>query len=412
MSVYKIGANSVHADDPSLNEQLATAYAGKVRPLCLCIPAGVPMYIAKIDQARFLIKRMPNSGGQHSPSCDSYEPPPELSGLGQVLGSAIVENPDDATASLKFAFSLSKIGKRNTPVATGTEHDSVKADGNKLTLRGTLHYLWEQAGFNRWSPAMRDKQTMRDKRNWYVIRKFLLEHAEGKFAKGSELSRLLYIPESFRADAKDEINQRRMAQMMSIAASGNGARQLMLMIAEVKEFAPSRYGHKMVVKHLPLFHFMIADDLYKRLIRRFELEMGLVEALPGSHLIVIATFGIGPTGVASVEEMALMCVDEHWIPFESTYDHMLLSAMVDQERCFVKGMRYNLPSTSPLACAVMTDVGSSPVAAYIVPPGASDEYVAALDHLVEESDLAPWRWSPGNGEPLPPLPAPHSTSHR
>ncbi|MBV9035044.1 MAG: DUF1173 family protein, partial [Acidobacteriaceae bacterium] len=33
-------------------------------------------------------------------------PPAELSGLGEVLGSAIQENVNDGTTSLKFAFSL------------------------------------------------------------------------------------------------------------------------------------------------------------------------------------------------------------------------------------------------------------------------------------------------------------------
>jgi len=398
MAIYKIGPATIHADAPDLNAHLLAAYENKVRPLCLCVPDGIPMYIAKINQDRYLVKRMPNSGGQHSPACDSYEPPPELSGLGQVLGSAIVENPEDTTTTLKFAFSLSKIGKRMTPIASAGEHDSVKADGNKLTLRGALHYLWEQAGFNRWFPAMHDK------RNWFVIRKFLLQEAEGKFAKGTELSQQLYIPESFRAENKEGITQRRMAQMMPIAASNGGTRRLMLMIAEVKEFTPSRYGHKLIVKHVPDFHFMVAEDLYKRLTKRFELELGLVDAVPGSHLITIATFGIGPTGVASLEEVALMCVNDKWIPFETLYDQTLLGVLIDQNRHFVKGMRYNLPSSRPLACAVLTDAGTTPVATYIIPPGAADGYIAAVDSLIAESELRPWKWAPGSGAAMPELP--------
>jgi hypothetical protein len=65
------------------------------------------MYVAKVDD-KYLIKRMPNSGSGHAPACDSYEPPPELSGLGQVIGSAIQENPDEGTTALKFDFALSK----------------------------------------------------------------------------------------------------------------------------------------------------------------------------------------------------------------------------------------------------------------------------------------------------------------
>ncbi|KMQ81296.1 DNA polymerase III, gamma/tau subunit [Candidatus Burkholderia pumila] len=38
---------------------------------------------------------------------------------------------------------------------------SFKANSKKLTLRGTLlhYYLWEQAGLNRWSPAMAGKRS-------------------------------------------------------------------------------------------------------------------------------------------------------------------------------------------------------------------------------------------------------------
>ena len=30
----------------------------------------------------------------------------------------------------------------------------MKADASKLSLKATLHYLWEEAGFNRWSDRM------------------------------------------------------------------------------------------------------------------------------------------------------------------------------------------------------------------------------------------------------------------
>ncbi|KAG0314078.1 hypothetical protein BGZ97_009660 [Linnemannia gamsii] len=217
---------------------------------------------------------------------------------------------------------------------------------------------------------------------------------------------MLYIPESFRADHKDEIAQRRMAKMMPIVSVEGKVRRLMLMIAEVKEFAPSKYGHKLIVKHVPDFHFMISDDLYRRLVKRFELEIGLANATPGSHLIAIATFGIGSTGVASIEEISLMCVNDNWIPFETMYDQMLLTTLVDQSRHFVKSMRYNLPSTSPLACAVLTDIGKSLVAAYIMQPGASNDYLTAVDALISGSDLQAWKWEPGNGAPIPTLPFP------
>jgi len=182
MSNYRIGEQHVSSDEPGLNDLLAETHAKKTRPACLCRNPAIEMYIAKVA-GKFIIKRMPNSGSDHAPACDSYEPPPELSGLGQVMGSAIQENPDDGLTALKFGFSLTKVAGRSAPIPSGAETDSVKTDGNKLTLRGTLHYLWEEAGFNRWAPGMSGK------RSWYVIRKYLLQAAEDKTAKGSSLAR-------------------------------------------------------------------------------------------------------------------------------------------------------------------------------------------------------------------------------
>ncbi|ABM44338.1 MULTISPECIES: DUF1173 domain-containing protein [Burkholderiales] len=397
MAIYQIGGQSIHSDDPALSELLANIYSSRERPLCLCRTPGIEMYVAKVDE-KYLIKRMPNSGSGHAPACDSYEPPPELSGLGQVIGSAIQENPDEGTTALKFDFALSKGASRSAPAPSGKETDSVKTDGNKLTLRGTLHYLWEEAGFNRWAP------TMAGKRSWYVIRKYLLQAAEDKTAKGASLAGMLYMPESFNAEKKNEITQRRLAQMMRIATPEKGTRRLMLVVGEVKELAQSRYGHKIVLKHLPDCHFMMNDDIYKRLLKRFEVELGLWDALEGTHLMMIGTFSIGATGVASLEEVALMCVTENWIPFESTFEKMALDALTQQNRRFMKGMRYNLPSTRPLACAVASDTEPEPTAMYVVPPGASEDYAAAVDELIAESKLPSWKWVAGEA-PMPALPA-------
>jgi len=98
------------------------------------------MYISTVG-AHHIIKRMPETGAHHDPTCESYEPPAELYGLGQVAGSAIHESPEEGFTDLRLAFSLTKIPGRGPSIPTGTEHDSVRTDGSKLTLRATLHLL-------------------------------------------------------------------------------------------------------------------------------------------------------------------------------------------------------------------------------------------------------------------------------
>lgn len=394
-TTYAIDGKQFSAGTAELQHALHKAHGDKKRPLCQCRTPGVPMYVAKVG-GTFYVKRMPDTGSDHAPACDSYEPPAELSGLGQVAGSAISEDPD-GTTTLKFDFALTKKPGRAAPAPGEGGGDSVATDGNKLSLRGTLHFLIEEAGFNRWTPAMNGK------RNWFVVRRHLLEAAENKMAKGTSLGDILYIPESFNLDKKDEITQRRQAQWMKIATPTGGTRRLMLAIGEVKAIEPSRYGHKIVLKHLPDAPLMLNEDIHKRMNKRFEQELGLWDAVEDSHLMVICTFSIGATGIASVEELALVLMLDSWIPFENLYEKMLLDKLIASNRRFTKGMRYNLPAGQPLAVAVLTDTQPEATALYVDLPGTTDAHTAALDKLIEESKLTSWRWDASNAT-MPDLP--------
>lgn len=397
MSTYRIDNRTFSLTEADAPRLLAAVHANRDRPLCLCTRPPVAMYVAKVG-ARHVLKRMPNTGSKHAPGCESYEPPPELSGLGELTGAAIQENVDEGITTLRFGFGLSKQPGRTAPTPSGAESDTVKSDGKKLTLRATLHYLWDQAGFHRWTPAMRGK------RSWSVVRKYLSQAAQDKRAKGTGLDEVLYLPEPFRLEDKDAIARRRAIKLAPLSAGTGGTRKLMILIGEVKEFRQARFGHKAIVKHLADYAFMLDDKLYKRLQKRFETELLLWDNKEDSHLIIVATFGVNPAGIADVEEMALMVVNDQWVPFESDSEHRLLQALCKQNRSFMKGLRYNLDSKQPLAAAVVSDCQPKPVALYVIPPDASDEYTTALDDMVRESSMPAWFWRPA-GEGLPQLPA-------
>ncbi|WP_322074859.1 DUF1173 domain-containing protein [Burkholderia cepacia] len=392
----------VAGDGDDLQPYLKEFHGAKKRPLCRCLPAGVPMYIASFGD-RHVIKRMPNTGAQHAPECESYEPPPELSGLGEVRGHAIQEDPESGNTILKLDFSLTKTGKRQSPSAGGTEADTVRTDGAKLTLRGMLHYLWDEAGLSRWSPAMAGR------RSWYVVRKYLLQAALGKATKGELLGKNLFIPESYSSDHATEIAQRRLAQLADLATPGK-VRKLMIAIGEVKEIGPSRYGYKLVAKHLPDFPFMVAEDLHKRIEKRFGTELMLWTNVEGAHLVFVATFGLTPSGYATLDSISLMATTANWIPIEHAYDRMLIDTLTAQRRRFVKGLRYNLAREKPLASAVLTDV-DRPVGLYLNLASEEDEAVdgtpvQSVAELAADSELDSWIWDVW--EPMPALPLPVS----
>jgi hypothetical protein len=275
--------------------------------------------------------------------------------------------------------------------------DTVRSDGTKLTLRGTLHYLWDQAGLNRWTAGMTGKRT------WYVVRNRLLDAASRCTAKGEALGEMLYVPEMFVLDQSANIRQRRMAKLAPLNASGK-TRKLMILVGEAKEIGVSRFGFKLIAKHLPDFPLMMEEALHRRFQKRFANELAMWGGMETSHLLFIATISLGPTGLASIDSMAAMLVNANWLPFENVYEAQLLNALATQKRRFVKGMRYNLPDSHPLASAVVSDVPLVPegVALYIQRPGLDEQELSALASLMDESNLPHWIWHAE--EDMPALP--------
>src|SRR6266446_9313249 len=120
---------------------LAAAYNAEKAPRCLCIAGGVEMYIAKYKD--FVIKRRPETGKNHSPSCASYEPPASQSGLGEVSGDAIIERSAELI-EVRLDFPLTRrLGRPFSP-GESAEKTEVAVQRRRLGLRGLLCLLWER----------------------------------------------------------------------------------------------------------------------------------------------------------------------------------------------------------------------------------------------------------------------------
>ncbi len=393
---YMFGNVEINERSERWDVTINHAYDNKVRPLCLCRKPGVPMYIAKIA-GRYYIKRMPNTGAHHNPACESFEPPPELSGLGEVMGVAIKENVDSGITTLKLDFSLTKRGGRNAPTpSAGETAKVVEGDAKKLTLRGVLHYLIEQAGFNRWHPGMIGK------RNWSVFRRYMLDAANNKETKGMQLSDVLYMPESWSSDRKEEIESRRRALFSKIAAETN-PRKLLIAVGEFKHFDDARYGVKLVLKHMPDTIFLVDESLHKKIKTSFQNELDFPQMFNNSHLLAIFTFGVRESGIADVQEITFINLTEHWLPFENANEKILIDKMVEARRSFVKGLRYNLGQSKVLASMTASD--TNPATAMYIIHKFDATMDAELHHLIANSDLSSWVWNFVESPTVPALPS-------
>lgn len=368
-------------------------------PQCLCNDLRPRLYIARFN-GRFLLKRWPGSGHEHAVDCDRYEPPLEISGLGHLLGSAIREDTITGDIEVRLGFPL-KRQPRAAP-ATGdpdVETDdaadpSAKTSASKVSLRGILHYLWDQAELSHWKPGMKGK------RNWWVVRSRILDAASRMVIKGSRLTRRLFVPEAFKPEAKEDIRLRRRAFLQTVA-SAKASRELMMFLVEVKDISPSTYGYKLVARNVPDEALFMSAEQYKYLGRRFETELEMFGRQDGSsHLIAFGTLSVKPSGTLTIEDITLMATTAEWIPVADATEAVIIDYAVATGRQFTKPLRYNLASGRALAAIVFVDTREKPAALYVIRPSDSETLIAARNDLMASSLTTAVEWKVDE-DPLP-----------
>lgn len=337
------------------------------------------------------MKRMPFTGSLHDADCDHYDPPPELSGAGQVIGSAVKED-EDGTTAIALDFALTKGPSRKAQTPSGEPSETVRADGTKLTMRALLHYLWEESQLSRWSPRMQGK------RWWGLVRRELLKACTGKTTKGASLGELLYIPHQWSQDQARVVNDMHRAGLASMLMRP-GARCMVL--APLRVVEPARFGYRAYFKHMPDLPVHLTDDVYRQIEKNMATQIQISGAVEESEMIALAVVSKNSAGLYDLESLCLMNVSPEWLPFESMNELALLRELVDGERKFTKALRYNLSKGKPMASAVLRDT-EPPVALYIDDASDDPERRVALAELVASSQLPSWIWP--TEEPMPALP--------
>ena len=378
---------------PAAQHVLGRAQAARLRPLCLCQPAGVEMYIAAAGHD-LIVKRMPGTAAAHDHRCRSWLPPGELSGYGAVAERSIVDNPADGTTALRLGFSLSKAGNRSAPEPSDSPSNTVATDGNKLSLRAVLHYLWDEAELTTWHAGFAGH------RPWAVVYQRLRAAVDGKLVRKNPLAASLFVPEPFSADRKTEIEQRRIKAWAAARHQPGKTTKLMIGVGEIKAIEPASHGFKMQVRHQPGHPWFLDQDVYRKLTKRFaaELEIWQMAEAGEVRLLAICTFSVSRAGYANVEQLSLMTTDRNWLPFTGDADRTVLSTAIAEERSFRKVLSYNGSATA-VASLIFTDTTPA-IAAFI------DRPAGEADGDTSIAGLPVWNWR--TDEDMPDLPSPMS----
>ena len=389
---FSVGGRVFEADDPGLQHALAEAQDGPVRPRCLCVEGGVAMYVAFHGQ--YLVKRMPETGPQHHPSCPSYEPEAGCSGLAELLGEAIVQvDPDHVELRFGFAWDLGE-GKASA-AAEAPHHQEVARPRRRMSLRALLHFLIDRAGLNRWTPGMAGK------RNQAVVHKYLMQAAEGVMVKGRPLVDRLYVPEPFSEGRKRELAERRRRKL-AVLQPREGCRPLGVVVGEFKTCEPTLTGQRLWIRHMPDAPLVVETGTWRRLQKVFGAVFEARDAAPdaGLRIVMAALIRARDEGVYEVEAATLMLATGEWLPLHAAYELPLVRALVEEGRQFVKPMVYDAPNPAGFPNAMLLDVGPLPIPLHV-----SSAFISGQDRQVKERIVASaegqrvWHWPVNEGRP-------------
>ncbi|MCY4754459.1 DUF1173 family protein [Pelomonas aquatica] len=357
-TVYEIEGRQHVRASPGFTEAITRAHAAQQRPRCVCVPGGLETYIAKLADY-YVIKRMPGTGHLHAASCPHFEPTANESGLRPLLGTAIREDPSTGLIALRLDFALSKSAVREPRRHPNvTEAGAARSRLPRLSLRGLLHHLWDQADLTRWHPGFEGK------RSWATVWRHLQQAAQQNIVGGVSLSSRLYVPEPFTPGDQDAIRLRRSACWARTAMVLGGHQALNLVIAEVKAIEPARYAFHALVKQVPDIGFALDGNLYKSLARHFSEELGIWGASESVRMIMIASFGISSAGVPTISKLSLMPVTQQWLPVENMDEQQLVERLIHEGRAFKKILRYDLSRNSKAPCIILTDRGEAAMPIY------------------------------------------------
>lgn len=395
---FSINGIELEESDPTLQAVLAKVYNTQDRPKCLCVPQGVEMYVAKY--AEYVIKRLPDTGCKHHPTCVAFEMDVADSGRGELLGKAITEHaPSEWEIRTKFALTRTP-GRSIQRGAAGTPTE-VKTRAKAASMLALLHELWERTGYNKWYPGMDGK------RWWGTLRTHVMAEAARARTKNTVLSEVLLMPEPLAKDpakAKLQEEARRRAMLPLTSPKGDVQHRFMIIVAEILSAEKSALGYKLKFVHMPELTVLVETDTWTRIIKTFELLFRVRDTDEKSHLLVAGLIYSPADQIYAADELTLMLTTEQWIPIEDGNDNALLKRLVEEKRSFIRPLRYDSKEWGGFANARLLDAGDATVALHILSDRLAPNVKMDKEAAVKDKDGL-WVWNVNDGDipSLPPL---------
>ena len=393
---YFVKGSSFQAGDPSLQDALAGVYETAERPRCMCVSGGVPMYVAK--HREYVVRRMPDTGPQHHPTCYAYEPECGTSGLGELRGEAVIEHTPEKI-EVRVDFPLARVPGRALPKGEPTEPAEIQAPRRRMSLRALLHLLYERAGLNRWYPRMEGK------RNQGVIHKYLSAAAGDVIVKGEPLSDRLYVPEPFRLENQEEIADRRWKKLAILQSPEDDVQYKMaIVIGEFNGTEATSFGRKVMIKHMPDAPLHIDIRAWERVERAYGnlLRARDADVRWKPRVVMAALIYAKQPHVYQIDLVSMMLATDQWLPINGLHELDLIERLCAERRSFIKPLQYDARLPDQFPNVLLLDAGPSAKRLHVVNDLADAKARAAKDRAVRAEGEDAWVWH--NGSPIPDIP--------
>ena len=278
--------------NPAAAQRIYRKFA-KVRPVCLCVPSGVEMYVALKESA--YLATMPGRTHHHSPRCPSFE-------------------FDESTTGRSFYTrgGLNRHARGTTLTVSGP---GSQCDFESLSLTAVLHFLWEEAGLNQWSPKMDGK------RNYFVACYAVLNASERIWLGKHRLSDFLSL---------------KLSRSQSITPP----KDIEYLLGQVIRLFPSQYGVGLKLKYheKPVW---ISTTNYRK--AHLDLIFGAPESphLPRRYCFVLCHGNLSSAGNFSCDDVGFLPLTPRFIPSFSDEEDRVISSLFDRQLRFYRCLPYD-----------------------------------------------------------------------
>lgn len=329
---------------------------------CACPGKGSKLLAVRhYDSDSFCLARYPLTGGEHGNDCRFYAPDLEKSGMSGYQKGVIEDGPN-GTIKIRLEIGLKKKEPSNQDIQPAPAPPPTGARNSKPAMRllGLLNYLWDEADLNSWWPAMKGKRDLGRINLW------LDEAASNITAAKVKLNSVLLL-----ADHKPDGQWATKNRQRVDAAQKANTR--LLAIVPLAGYNPERDKEMASALKIVGFHGIPILDmhpgLWGRACKRFPRAIAAWQS--NQRIMAIAELDLKKDGkYANVVDIALMPVTSNWIPFDSMYELMIADKLTNEERGFLKPLRFDADEDIVFPDFILRDTGAdTPLEVF----GRSDE---------------------------------------